>query len=99
MDMKVVTSHSRRRTPKRTDDAGERRGLPRSRSDAGLVLPGPGVDADRVARLDEDRDGDHEAGLGRGRLSRACLRIAGEPRLRVRDDEVDSHRKLDANRL
>ena len=66
---------------------GVRSSRSRSRSrpsDPGLVLPGPRVDADRVAGLDEDRHLDDEPGLGRGRLARAGLRVAGEARARSR---------------
>src|SRR5262245_54904231 len=68
-------------------------------SDPGLVLPGPGVDADGVAGLDEDRHLDDEARGGRRRLAGAGLRVAGEARFRVDDLEVDAHGELDADRL
>ena len=71
-----------------------RRGPP---SDPGLVLPGPRVDPDRVAALDEDRHLDDEAGLGRRRLAGAGLRVAGEAGLGVDDREVDGDRQLDAD--
>src|SRR4051794_24073082 len=69
------------------------------RSDAGLVFPGPGIDPDRVARLDEDRNGHDQATLRGGWLAGTGLRVAGEPRLRLDDLEVDGHGKLDADRL
>src|SRR5688572_5948886 len=54
-----------------------------STSDARLVLAGPRVDPDRVALLDEDRDGHDEARLGCGRFAGAGLGVAGEARLRL----------------
>ena len=43
--------------------------------------------------------GDHESGLGRGRLAGAGLRVAGEAGLGLGDHQVDGHRQLDADRL
>src|SRR5258706_1847140 len=65
----------------------------------GLVLPGPGVNPDRVALADEQRHLDDEARLGRGRLAGALGCVAGEARLRRLDPEVDGDRELDPDRL
>src|SRR4051812_25882652 len=50
-------------------------------SEPGLVLPGPRVDADGVALVDEEWHLDDEAGLGGRRLACALRRVAGEARL------------------
>src|SRR4029450_13147883 len=63
--------------------SGRRARAPDRPSAPGLVLPGPGIDADRVTRLDEDRDLHHEARLGRGRLARAGLGVAREAKVRL----------------
>src|SRR4051812_15016901 len=71
----------------------------RSRSEPGDVLPGPRVDANDVALVDEQRDRHDESRLEGGRLPRALRRVAGEAGLGRGHRQVDRHRQLDPDRL